>query len=396
MYQCDPTLMANNDTSSSSTDFSDSDYLPDSQPLSTNRKRKTNSKSSQSKKKKTKSIIMSLEDKKEHLSLLDPEEKLAVHEYINSYNSDVLVKTFVDMVLEHRTLPLLPSQDKIKEWLKHNVHVEVTPDVMKMLISNFMKYFHRKYFTNNVTKATEQNKALFNPKNDFWIPGFQDLPEETLQQLHESKMGYVMKVQQTSIRGSLFSIQMLVLRNIDLVMSYIKGTLKLTCDTDITLHLEYILALAYTTAKIEFPKTYRVKVTDWASYESKVKFTQPAWRKDNKEPTSYVVSNLASSIHAQIDEKKIKFTGNEISHMEEEYMKTPYKMPHHKKFQRRRPTQPQQQQAGFSKGKTPQTQQSQSRVFAKVKRRGKFSQTEQTAHPVPSTQTKEDVISSII
>lgn len=409
MNRSDPTLMAEENTSSTDFSESDEDLFEDSQQINQGKRKKSRKSSQSSKKAKP---IMSLEDKKEHLSLLDPSDALAVHSYINSYNSDVLVRTFVDMVLEHQTLPILPSQEIIKSWLQHEVKVDVTKDLMKMLINNFMKYFQVKYFNNNVTKATEKDKALFNPKNNFWIPGFQDLPEEALEELHKSKLKYVMEVQNISIKGTLFVVQMLVLRNIDNIMQFIKNSLKIEENGEVKKHLEYILAMAYTTAKMEFPKSYNVKVIDWTTYDSKLLHTKPQWRKDNKEPTSNTTSNLSHNILEKIDNDKIQFQGESISKEEDTFLQKPYVPPKQRKFRKRNNEQSKtkaeddgskSQENGKVNNKFP------ARAIAKGKRRTNVQTTnkpsssttastdaETTPAAPASTQSNKDVISSII
>lgn len=327
-------------SNSSSTDFEDSqDFIVNSQEvIKPTKKRKRRERS-----KKSQDFIMSLDEKKEHISLLDPSESLAVYPFLNSYYKDVIVKCFVDMFLEHKVIPILPEQEKLKDWLKHNITVNVSKDLMKMLINNFMKYFQVKYFNNNVSNALKEDKALFNPTKQFWIPGFNELPLDIHHSLHKKKLEYVKQVQEKTVQGTNFVLQNFVLRNIDLTMLFIKRTLLLQNEEEIRTHLEYILAMAYSTAKVEFPKSYNVKLIDWRNYDSKATLPLPGWRKEeNGLPPKDQVSRLCTNIHKQIDENQVVFEGQKILDQQEKFLQAPYKRPEkRRRFQKkkRNPTQ---------------------------------------------------------
>ncbi len=323
------------DFNSSSTDFEDSqDVLENSQEViqpKRKRKRKEKPRNSQN-------IIMSLDEKKEHISILDPDESLAVYPFLNSYHKDVIVKCFVDMFLDHKVIPILPTQEKLKEWLNHSITVEVSKDLMKMLINNFMKYFQVKYFNNNVSSALKEDKALFNPTKQFWIPGFNELPLDVHTALHKKKLEYVKQVQEKTVQGTNFVLQNFILRNIDMVMLFIKRTLLLVNEEEIKIHLEYIMAMAYSAAKVEFPKAYNVKLIDWRTYDSKATFPLPKWRKEeNGLPPTDQVSRLCTNIHRQIDENQVIFDGPKLLDQQEKFLQAPYKRPERRRrFQKKR------------------------------------------------------------
>jgi len=263
---------------------------------------------------------MTTEEKIEMLSLLDQNKQLIIYDYLEFYQTDVLVKCFVDMVLEHKVIPVLPSQTIIESWLLHEVNVNVSNDLMRKLVNNFIKYFQTKYFNNNLKNAKEENKLLFNPKNNFWIPGFAEFPEKDIVDLNEAKFKYVQQVQDSSSKGTSFVLQNRILRNIDWTMQFIKNGLHITDNVEQKKHLEYILAMAYKTAIMEFPSSYGPKVIDWSTYESKATTTIPKWRKENASPPIDIPSVYSKSVLQKIDNGSINFDGKTIAAKSAEFM----------------------------------------------------------------------------
>lgn len=315
----------------SSTDFSDDDcnIVEDSQPLfpTKNRKRKTTT-SPGVKNKKVKPVVMTLDEKKEAISLIDINHQLAIYQYINMYHQDVMVKVFVDQVIEYKILPILPSCEILKEWLSHDNIPKISDSSMCLLVDNFMKYFRLKYFNNNISKATENGKAVFNPKNNFFIPEFNFLPLKCHQEMNEAKTKYVQEVQNASVRGTQFLIQTFVLRNIDIIMQFIVNTEKVELQSEKQRILEYTLATAYTTAKMAFAKEYQIKVIDWTSYESKGKDTLPKWRKetDNVEPPQPSTAHFSKPIIQAIEKGNYK-EGKALAKQYDEFLNGNYRRP---------------------------------------------------------------------
>lgn len=320
----------------SSTDYSDEEniYLQNSQALEDipqkSRKRSSSSLRPGTPKKQrisrcspvreSISVIMTLDEKKELISLLDSKRQLVIYDYLDFYNKDVLVKCFVDMFLEYKVIPVLPPPDVIDLWLSHNLQIEVSNDLMKKLVNNFIKYFQTKYFNNNVNNANQEGKLLFNPKTNFWIPGFSEFPEKDIEKLNEAKFTYAREVQNTSSKGTAFVLQNRILRIIDWTMQFIQRTLKITDDEEKTKHLEYIMAMAYKTAMMEFPAAYRPKVIDWSAFKSKGTTSIPNWRSENKPPPEDNISIYSKTALQKIDNGDIQFNGTAISEKNNQFM----------------------------------------------------------------------------
>lgn len=71
--------------------------------------------------------------------------------------------------------------------------------------------------------------------------------------------------------------------------------------------------MAYQTAIVEFPTSYKPKVIDWSNYESKTAKTEPKWRKENSNPETDIPSVYSKSVLNKIDGGLITFKGKDIA-----------------------------------------------------------------------------------
>lgn len=309
--------------------FEDNPYLI----LNDNGKRAHSSPDKPAKKNKSvkKSIlpgIMDLDQKSELIEILDQTKSLAIYDYIKQYNTCPLVKNFVDIFLKHEMLPILPPQEVVSSWLKHEVNIEVPTDLQKSLIDKFLSYFKVRYFNMNLTKANQHEKEVFQPKNNFWIPCFELLPETTHLDLHQLKSKYVREVQLASVKGTSFSQQHFILRIYDEIFEFIDNHVKIDSQSSRKKVMEYIISIAFTTAKMEYVKTRQVKNIDWETYKSKDdNIVLPKWRKENTIPPLNKTSFMSEHISELIDNKEINFNGSDTLKREEEFLHHEYKKP---------------------------------------------------------------------
>lgn len=298
-----------------------STLVPTQTQTGQSRKRKTDLvNETQPKRSRQKLVIMNKDERTEFLSLVDPKKSLAIHEFIHSYEDDVLVQEHFDLLYTYKVKPLLPSNNTINQWLHHSVKVEPEKDFMKTLVNNFLKYFSVKYFTNNVTKANEMNKTLFNPRHNFWIPQYHELPAATHQRLYNLKFHYAKEVQVETVHGTIFVLQNLVLRNIHEIQKYL-SIMKVIDETERQTALELFLAMSYTIAKVEFPERQNVKVIDWTEYEDKTIKSEPGWRKEEDgDPPTSSMSKFSEPVFTKIDNNEYKLDGAFLDQVDKTFM----------------------------------------------------------------------------
>lgn len=263
-----------------------------------------------------------MEEKLEKLALIDPDRKSCIYDYMDRYSTDAIVRYYLELILDVKLIPILPNPEVMKKWLEHKFNFIIPNELATEIVSKFMDYFQSKHFQNNVDGATNNNKKLFNPKNNFNIPHFKILPEKTLEKLTELKEEYVTSVQKESSKGSTFVIQLIILKIVKKISIFIED---LTNSEDFSTQkdssttftedkrkamLEYILATTYFRAMIEFPKAKKVNVIDWTKYPSKTTHAIPQWRKQEEINLPIDIPHrLAENLCNKIETNKVSISG---------------------------------------------------------------------------------------
>jgi hypothetical protein len=224
-----------------------------------------------------------MEDVKTKVKNLENIDKICISDYLDDYDSDILVKTYVDWLLEWKILPVVPEREELDEYIKMKPTSQLPYQCHDFILNNFMNYFQVRYFVNNVEKAKQHKVELFNPRLNFNIPQFQLLPQKKLTEVTDIKQWMIRRVQSAAREGSQFTGEFLLLRIIDNIFNNIRqGT---TADGDFKHHF----ALHYLKAQLEFVKMYPIKKINWESKASKLIDTVPTWRKAEVQeiPTNY-------------------------------------------------------------------------------------------------------------
>lgn len=269
--------------------------------------------------------IPTLEDKKEELSLIDITKQLCIHQFMNQYQSDILVRDYADSLLELKMLPILPSQEDLEMYLNIDVTIVIPLDLQQKLVNNFMRYFQVKYFKNNLHAANLAEKQLFNPRNNFWVPGYELFPARILTNLNELKVSYVNDVQVETEKGAIFVLENMILRNYKFIVNFIKHELMCSDDQQCTKLFQHILAMTYQTAKLEFAKNYSVKVIDWTAYQSKTKESLPRWRLETPgQPPVEKVCKVAESTMTKLQNNQTDFNREVVSANLKHFMDNPF------------------------------------------------------------------------
>ncbi|OXA64989.1 hypothetical protein Fcan01_00144 [Folsomia candida] len=164
-----------------------------------------------------------------------------------------------------------------------------------------------------VEGAQANNKKLFNPKSNFNIPNFKNLPEKVLRKLTDLKEEYVFNIQKEAAEATTFTIQLILLKIVKQIKDFLKTLPDQVNEQTEQNLIEYILATSYFIALIEFPKSKKVHVIDWTTYQSKTTHAIPMWRKvDPENPPVDVQNRLADGICYNINAAKIKLEGKAV------------------------------------------------------------------------------------
>ena len=250
---------------------------------------------------------INIADISESLLIHDSEKLLCIHKFVKSYTTDVLVTEYVDLFLKNQVIPILPDTSVIEEWLMKESAREAETEVLSKLTTNFISYLQIKYFQNNTMNATAQKVHMFNPKSDFWIPQFTLLPLQSLEEFTELKKTFAICLQTSACKATDFSLQLILLRNIELIVTNSQS------EDNLRDEIEYNLAIAYTKAMMEFTKEFKPKIIDWTVKKSKIRNSLPKWRTDDsKKPPAEPFNVYAKKIEKRYADGAEKTRGSEV------------------------------------------------------------------------------------
>jgi hypothetical protein len=300
-------------------DDDDFNYIPGSQPRiftneifgsPTKQKRKSSTEDQVKTTTKKSKVTKNIEEFEVLLNNLDKEKDLSIHKFLSDYDTDVLVKEYVDLLFKYNVLPLIPNHDELEKVLSHTPTFELSSETYIALIKNFMSLFQSKYFQNNVLDASVNGIQLFNPIIKFSIPSFQFLPEKTLNEFTELKKSIAIRYQESAHNGSEFTSELFVLRNVNLIMEYIQVNVHDNVSEElVNQDFLFYFASTYYKARTEFLSVFRVKSIDWTTRTGKVRHLIPKWRKDCKPPPIEPFNFYAKKIEIRINEGKESFKG---------------------------------------------------------------------------------------
>lgn len=272
--------------------------------------KRTNGQEGHVRKKKAKII-----NKDADILKIDPDKCLKIHNFICDYDSDQIVKEYVDILLKHEILPIIPDQDELEKFLTHTPSFELNHETQITLVKNFMSYFQTKYFQNNVNDATNNRVPLFNPVARLSIPGFQLLPEKTLKEFTNLKKVFAIQYQHAAKEGSELESELLILRNINLIMEF--------CNSEDSISdFSFHFATTFLKSRMEFMSVFKLKNIDWnaRTKKSKITHSNPKWRKENKQAPNAAFNMYSKKIESRINEGKESFNGTDIRKEYTEFM----------------------------------------------------------------------------
>lgn len=244
-------------------------------------------------------------------------QDLSISSFINDYDSDPLVRDYVDKLLENPTIkPVLPSIPEMKNALEFETTFLLSPDHLKFAVMNFMSYFQVKYFHNNMEKSTANNKAVLNPQSNLHIPQFGLVPERTLNLLTETKKAFSIHTQAHVVEGSEFTLELLLLKITHRIISALPASLP-----DKMEHFYAFYASAFFRAQMEFKSQYKCKMIDWSERSDKCRHIQPSWRKGSEQipPVSGYI-HCANKIINKIENNQVDFTGSKVKADYEDFL----------------------------------------------------------------------------
>jgi len=243
---------------------------------------------------------------KDQINIIDIHKKLCIYEYLPYIHKDLLVKEYVDVLLETEILPIIPPLKEIEKYVSNNQQTQIPKELSINVIKNFMTFFQKQYHKDNLDDANKKDVQLTNPIIRFSVSSFQLLPLKTHDDITDSKKMLMSLIQGHYAEGSSFTLQLLLIRNIKYIFDVLKE--RETPDVDFLPTFWNTFCILYMKAKTEFLTKFRMKSFNWDEKESKVQPVLPHWRKENLEQPKEPFNFYAKEITSRIENEKEDFS----------------------------------------------------------------------------------------
>lgn len=227
----------------------------------------------------------------QELFSIDPEKKLSIWALDTVDLSDSIVKQYVELVLKHN-VPEIPTIEEITRFKDKTDPLLCSAKVQGDIIMLFTSYFQTAYFLKNVQEAVKRDITLFNPKVEFFIPGYINLPMFYFDQLYSQKRDMVLALQTSAARSALFAAERYLVLAIDMLARDLGESDKSK--------VRYELTVLFEVSRKNFKSSFKMKDINWDEKKGRVHGSLPKWRKvDNATPPQVknkYAEKLASSV----------------------------------------------------------------------------------------------------
>jgi len=250
------------------------------------------------------------------LKLLDQDEKLQIFKYVEDAKSDVVVKEYIDKLLELDFIPTVPSSEELKKIGEKKLLTTLNEQCSVEVVSLLMDFFQSMYFRNNIGGAIGAQKSVINVKANLHMPNFKKLPDRCLQSMTEIKQNCAVLIQSQAYIGTEFIEELLLIQCANAILKDVKDkvstqALKVEICNQLDVH-----CLKATT---EFLAHFKIREIDWVNFENKVRHTCPVWRKNNQ-PLPPSRNYYAKDITQRILSKQESFNPATVQQQYEDFM----------------------------------------------------------------------------
>lgn len=211
---------------------------------------------------------------------------------------DCIVKQYVELVIKHKP-PVIPSVEEIVSFKDKSdpllCSVEAQADIILLITS----YFQTSYFLKNVHEAVSRDITLFNPKINFFIPGYTNLPLFYFKQLESHKTNLVLALQTDAARSALFSAERYLLLAIDILARELGENMPNVG--------RYELSVLFEASRKNFKNSFKMKDIKWEDKPGKVHGSLPDWRKRNG-AIPHIKNKYAEKLADSVKTSKLKLS----------------------------------------------------------------------------------------
>lgn len=216
----------------------------------------------------------------EQIRRLDPTKQWTIHDYLDTFKEDPLVKEYVDLLVKIELIPTSPKEADIEYFgIRKNLRSLSVAKVINCMHLLFT-YFQTRYFQKNMEGANEHNKSVVNVHAKVLIPDFKDVPLKVLKQLQDDRQSCALNLQSHAAEGAKFMLELIKLRVANEIFSEISPNH--TCKISLCSELQIHFNVLFTKARLEFFSAFPTKHIEWSDVTNKITLQQSYWRTENK------------------------------------------------------------------------------------------------------------------
>lgn len=216
---------------------------------------------------------------KEQLKEIDPNNMLEIHNYIQDFDSDPIIKEYIEILLLVKSVQSAPCPEEIVALESASVKCKLPKNLEASLAHVLVCYFHSRYFNKNTCDATLHDKLFVPVSAPVFIPCFKDMPKSLLEKSTQAKKSLAKHLQSFAYDGSEFICELMKLRASKIIYDEVVRTNPEMSPGALQTEVRVHFVTQFLKCKMEFMKTYPIKSVNWEKYEDKVVHHEPNWRK---------------------------------------------------------------------------------------------------------------------
>lgn len=248
-------------------------------------------------------IPKELESIKSELTNCDSEHSLAIWLFIETYDSDIQVRDYVEKILKYSFFPIEPDLSQLSKLSSPNFELESSTQVD--ILRNFTTYFQKKNFVRNTSGAIDKKFPMFNTFSKFTVPHYHQLPLQTFKDICEAKKQLALSMQTSYVQGVCFTMELMLLRNFAIISEAVNAQSNDVNSIDI---IKYFFITFFAKAKTNYLINSNVKNIDWSKKITTCQPPLPNWRKTGGKPPINAKNIYAEALCKRVTDGVEKIT----------------------------------------------------------------------------------------
>jgi len=239
------------------------------------------------------------------LSLIDPEKKLSVHQFLDDDEKDPVVDEYVEKLVKIGFYPNKPNQIDIGDFDKVEMKCELSDNCHAEVVETLMAFFQTRYSNKNLIDATANRCVVIPLQAKLTIPYFAKTPAKLLKDMTEFKTTVALRLQTVGVDATDFISELLYISAAYRIHEEVSKSLK--DESERVQEIQTQFEIHFLKSEMEYGKVANIKNIKFEQHRSRIKHIEPKWRALGLQPPTTIFNRLASGIKARIQRNEEKF-----------------------------------------------------------------------------------------